>query len=393
MLQESNPRPAAQPAPASAEVLEGGAEGARSLKVLIVGQPVDGGVAVAVAQLAAAGVAAGHEVTVACPDPQLGNLADRIVAAGARHVAVFGRSRLPSVRDLRDLLVLRRLAKDHDVVHLHSSKAGAVGRLATRTLRTRPPIAFTPHAWSWLVGGKTAGLFRLVERALAGSADVVIAVSDDEAQQGARILGDKARLLRVIHNGVDRTHFTPDGPLAPREDSTPLIVCVGRLSRQKGQDVAIRALARLANPRAVLRLVGDGPDRPELAALADELGVADRVEFAGVKTDTAPELRAADVVIAPSRWDGLSLVLLEAMACGATVVATRVSGSEALEGAGVIIEPDDSSALAEAIDSLLAEPERCKQLGDDAHERSRSFDLASNLARNLGVWAELAARH
>ena len=109
-------------------------------------------------------------------------------------------------------------------------------------------------------------------------------------------------------------------------------------------------------------------------------------------SDTAPEFRSADIVVAPSRWDGLSLVLLEAMACGAAIVATNVSGSEVLEQVGVVVEPDDSAALAEAIDVLLDDVTTRQQLGLRARERSRLFDLETNLGLNLSLWSELAAQ-
>ena len=129
----------------------------------------------------------------------------------------------------------------------------------------------------------------------------------------------------MIANGVDVDRFTPDGPASSRTDR-PLITCVGRLTEAKGQAVLIRAFADLRDTDATLRLVGEGDAEQELRSLAVEAAVDDRIEWAG--NSAAPELeyRAADVVVVPSRWDGLSLVLLEAMACGAAIVATTVTG-------------------------------------------------------------------
>jgi glycosyltransferase involved in cell wall biosynthesis len=168
---------------------------------------------------------------------------------------------------------------------------------------------------------------------------------------------------------------------------------VGRFSEQKGQDVAIRAMALLRNPTARLRLVGDESQSgltEELQALAASLDVASRIEWRGRVADAAPELRAADVVIAPSRWEGMSLAFLEAMACGAAMVVSDVSGSEVVEGAGVIVPPDDPRALANAIDTLLGNGLRRVRLGEAARERSRSYDLESTMRGNLDLWSELA---
>ena len=134
-----------------------------------------------------------------------------------------------------------------------------------------------------------------------------------------------------------------------------MLVCVGRLTEAKGQALAIEALARMATPDARLRLVGDGEDEAMLREAAERAGVAGRVEFTGAVEDAAPHLRAADVVVVPSKWDAQSLVLLEAMACGAAVLATRVPGSSAVEDVGVIAQRRDPAEFAAEADALLAD--------------------------------------
>jgi glycosyltransferase involved in cell wall biosynthesis len=268
-----------------------------------------------------------------------------------------------------------------------------LGRVAALSLgrRRRPAVVVTAHYWSWLVGGRRAPLYRWIECRLARRCDSLVAVSEREAEEGRVVLGASAP-LRLIPNGVDRAHFSPDGDAADRDPDHPLLVCVGRLSPQKGQDVAIRALARMADRTARLRLVGaeSGPgERARLEALAESLGVADRIGWRGPVEDTAPEYRAADVVVAPSRWDGLSLALLEAMASGAAIVASDVNGSESLGDAGVIVPPDDPEALADGIDRLLEDADRRRRLGAAARTRSASFDLATTMQRNLDLWSGL----
>jgi glycosyltransferase involved in cell wall biosynthesis len=219
----------------------------------------------------------------------------------------------------------------------------------------------------------------------------LIAVSEAEATEGRAVLGSAAP-VKLIPNGVDREHFSPREDPADRETGAPLIVCVGRLSDQKGQDVAIEALARMRDRTARLRLVGaeSGPgERARLEELAASLAVADRIEWRGAVDDTAPEYRAADVVVAPSRWDGLSLALLEAMACGAAIVASDVNGSESLGDAGVIVPLGDPAALADGIDALLEDEPRGRRLGASARTRSASFDLATTMQQNLDLWSGL----
>ena len=249
----------------------------------------------------------------------------------------------------------------------------------------------TPHYWSWLVGGRPEGLYRWIERLLARRCDVIVAVSEREEAEGRSVLGPDARLL-LIPNGVDRAHFSPEGPSAGRDVDHALIVCVGRLSEQKGQDVAIRALALLSDRTARLRLVGGestAGHRRQLGELATSLGVAGRIEWRAPVDDTAPEYRAADLVIAPSRWEGMSLASLEALSCGSAMVATDVSGSEALGSAAVIVPREDPGALAGAIDVLLRDPGKRKALGLAARAQSRPYDVSVTMRRNLDLWADL----
>jgi len=361
--------------------------------VLLVSQPTIGGTAVHVRELAAAAVRAGWNVSVACPRD--GRLSGWAVEAGARWIEL-PMTRHPGWSDVRARRRLGRLMRGFDVVHLHSSKAGALGRLGGlgplgglgRRRSSSERVVFTPHAWSWNVGGPLAPLYRWVERRLASAADVIVAVSDEEADVGRRILGRRADHVRAIPNGVDLDHFRPE-----RRDraATPVVLCVGRLSRQKGQDVLVRALAKMRTP-ARLRLVGEDDERALVDSLAKSLGVEARVDVVGPVADTGPEYRNADVVVVPSRWDGLSLVLLEAMASGAAIVATRVAGAAALEGAGVIVPPEDPAAMADAIDELLADTTRCHELGGQARAVAEArFGLPDSMQQTLDLWTSLLA--
>ncbi len=359
-------------------------------RVLIVSQATVDGVAICVRDLIQAAVSNGYEPTVACPPG--GDLLTWAQQCQARWVRIDMR-RAPHPSDILAVLRIRRLVREHALVHLHSSKAGAVGRLALASLgRRRPPSVFTPHGWSWLVGGRLEPAYRLFERFMLPLTTAVVAVSAEERSHGLAVLGPRAARIRVIPNGVDVGRFRPDGPLAERPDG-PLVVSVGRLCHARGPDLAVAALALMRTPAARLRLVGDGEDRAALEMQVRALGLAARVELTGFRQDPAPDFRAADVVIVPSRYDGMALVLLEAMACGAAVVATRVAGSSALAGAGVLVAPEDPGALAGAVDALLADPDRRSQLGLAARQRAvERYSLRRSLDAILALWRDLGAR-
>jgi glycosyltransferase involved in cell wall biosynthesis len=149
----------------------------------------------------------------------------------------------------------------------------------------------------------------------------------------------------------------------------------------------------MRTPAVRLRIVGDGEDRAAIEKQIGALGLTGRVELVGFRPDPAPDVRAADVVLVPSRYDGMSLVLLEAMACGAAVVATRVPGSSALDGAGVLVPVEDPQALAQAVDALLADPDRRKALGLEARQRVvERYSLERSLDAILALWRDLGAR-
>lgn len=359
-------------------------------RILVVSQATVDGVAVCVRDLVKAAVQNGYEVTVACPSG--GDLATWIRERGAAWECIEMR-RSPHPQDILAVMRVRQLARTSDLVHLHSSKAGVVGRLAVASLGPqRPPCVFTPHGWSWLAGGSLAPAYRQIERIMFPLSSAVVAVSDEERSNGEKVLGPRASKIQVNPNGVDVSRFRPRGRVAERSGD-PLIVCVGRLCRARAPDVAVSALALMRTREARLRLVGMGEDWVAIENRVRDLGLVGRVEMVGFRPDPAPELRAADVVVVPSRYDGMALVLLEAMACGAAIVATQVPGSSVLEGVGQLVPVEDPRGLARAVDDLLADPDRRRLLGRAARRRvAELYSLESSLEGILGLWRTLGAR-
>ena len=360
------------------------------LSILHVSQPTDGGVAGYVADVVADQVARGWQVVVA--SPSWGDLGARIEAAGAKHVD-WTAGRAPGPGAFLDARRLARIVADvePDLVHLHSSKAGLAGRLA---LRGRLPTIFQPHAWSFeAVRGPIRAAALTWERR-AGPWGTILCVSEGERRRGEEhgIEGD----WRVILNGVDLDQW-PEASSAERDaarrslelEDAPTVVCVGRLCRQKGQDVLLEAWPEVAPrvPDAQLVLVGDGPDAKKLRRAAGE-----GVRLVGRRADVASWLAAADVVAQPSRWEGMSIGMLEAMATGRSIVASDVPGAgEALGGdAGALVPPEDPAALANALSERLLDPAKAAVEGRRARERvERSHDLRAMTAALAELYEEL----
>ncbi|WP_254705806.1 glycosyltransferase [Streptomyces vilmorinianum] len=361
-----------------------------SFAVLHAVQPGDGGVARVVVDLVRAQLGAGMRVAVACPPGT--PLAAAVQAEGAGLFAWrAGRDPGPRlVRETRDLARLIRTVRPA-LVHAHSAKAGLCARLA---LRGRIPTVYQPHAWSFeAVDGTVGALARRWERWAARWTRRIVCVSEAERRTGEEA-GVRAS-WSVIHNGVDVSRFTTEtaeNTAHVATDDGPTVVCVGRLCRQKGQDVLLAAWpAVLAQvPTARLVLVGDGPDGPRLRAAAPP-----SVRFTGAVDDTAPWYRAADLVVLPSRWEGMALAPLEAMASGRPVVVSDVDGARESLPPGheplCLVPPEDPAALAAAVGRLLGRPELRRSLGHEAHDHVLSrFDVRRTGAAVADVYRELA---
>jgi glycosyltransferase involved in cell wall biosynthesis len=263
--------------------------------------------------------------------------------------------------------------------HFPGSVAYLVSRLTGR------PFSMSAHAGSDLY--RTQAF--LPEKVRAARFTSACVRRNAEMLRG---LGGPEARVECVYHGVDLRRF--DGATR-RRDSDPLLLAVGRLAPAKGYDVAIRALAlppsRGPAPRLVV--VGDGPERPRLEALAREVGVGDRVSFVGElpQQELVGFYARAWLLLAPSRVlgngrrDGIPNVTVEAMAMGVPVLATLAGGlDEAVTPGetGALVPPDDPAALADALARLLADPAALDRMGERARLRARGeFDAEVNFGR------------
>ena len=269
--------------------------------------------------------------------------------------------------------IYRRIrAGRYDVVHTHISKAGILGRFAAR-LAGVPTVVHTYHGNATeLAGSKfTSRLYLHLERHAAQIAHTLVAVSNDVQNcLLAMGVGRKEQYV-VIPNGIDVSQYAAG---EARERPQPLTGCpivgtVSSLTPEKGVDVLLRAMSLLVDrfPNLQLYVVGDGPLRSQLEKEAKDLAIDARVYFAGIDNEVQSWLSSTDVFVLPSRSEGMGRVLQEAMACDVAVVASRVGGIPELvqDGiTGLLVEPDDPAALAQAIGELLEDDASRRQLAD-----------------------------
>jgi glycosyltransferase involved in cell wall biosynthesis len=357
----------------------------RRLHVLHVSVPTSGGVATVANGYVRDQVERGWNVTVACPSRGDLGYAVRETGATVRWWRADAHdSTLPGA-----VVRLNRIVNEigPDVVHLHSGKAGLVGRLV---VRNRIPTVFQPHAWSFLAprSGVQGASLRW-ERYAARWATELVCVSTTERQLGESLSIHAP--TTVVPNGVDLAEFRPAGVrdrIHARKllglDDVPIVLCVGALMVQKGQQdlLTVWPEVRARVPEAQLLLVGDGPDRRALERLAH--GV-EGVMFTGARTDVPLWMAASNVVVVPSRWEGMALVPLEAMACARSVVATDVNGvvDSVPPHAGAIVVLDDPVALVEALVARLEDPVLAEEEGWSGRSHVELHHDVATSAREL----------
>ena len=272
-----------------------------------------------------------------------------------------------------------------DLVHLNVTAASLFFELRTRACPLLVELQVAPTA--------EAGAGTALGSTLAEAACIAVN-SEAIACDVRRLAPASADRVRVLHRGLE----APADPLPPPVEP-PTIVCLGRVVRDKGFDVALAAFARVRDdfPDARLVIAGDGPERAGLIAEAERLGLGGAVELPGwVVPELVPELLArASVVAMPSRWrEAFGLVALQAALAARPVVASRVGGIPEIVAnglTGLLVEPDDPEALAAALSLLLADPPRAAALGRAGRERAlERFDPDAYVDAHDRLYASLA---
>lgn len=355
--------------------------------------PLIGGAEKVLNYLAAAMAAEGAEVTVATsrvpgaspesaassPVPVVRLPTSRLRFAGtALYMRSLGRW---LVRHQPDLIYASMLKHDAYVA------VGAGERLGVPVV-LRPEGAGATGDLAWQRWGRFGR--RIGERCKAASAVVAIspAIRDELVADGY----DPAK-VHDLPNGVP----VPEEPWqpAPPEVATKHAMYVGRLAPEKNLDVLIKswAIVERVRPQAHLTLIGEGPERPRLEGLIRSLGLGSCVDLAGAIDDPTSALRLADLFVLPSREEGMSVALLEAMALGLPVVATAIPGNRGLVADGEhgrLVPPGDPEAMASAILRRWSEPAEAQRMAEAARGRVvQDFSIEAMARSHLDLFARL----
>ncbi len=312
--------------------------------------------------------AAGHQLAILCDSTTGGEYEERLFA-DIRPKLALGLIRIPMNRAVTpsDFIALMRSAQAiyrwrPDIVHSHGAKGGAYARIIATAIGLfgpRPLRLYSPHGGSVHYDPAlfSSRLYFLFERVLERMTDRLIFVSQYEADGYRQKIGTPHCQTSVIYNGLREAEFEPVAANADAAD----FAYIGMMRDLKGPDVFLRALAILRdrhNRQCSAHFIGDGPDKPRYLEMIKDLGLEGQVAV----HDSMPARQAfamTNVVVVPSRAELMPYLVLEAAAAGKPLVATRVGGIPEIfaDEAGVLVEPDNAEALAEAMLSVFDDGE------------------------------------
>jgi glycosyltransferase involved in cell wall biosynthesis len=308
--------------------------------------------------------------------------------------------RAPGAADVRAFRELRALDRSggFNVVHAHSSKAGALVRSALPRARR---LVYTPHCFAFTFTSELSlperAAYRGVEQALIPRTGALVAVSGWEADIARRRLLGARRKVATIPNGTGPCAAAdPDPELRALAGGEPLAVFVSKLRPEKNPLALVRAAATLHAAGELpgrVAIVGEGELAPVVRDEIAACGAGEAVRWFPYGGSTAPYIAAADLLVVPSSWESLPITPLEAMACGVPVLATAVGGmpeAVAEDQTGWLVPAGDEGALATALRDLLGDRERLARAGAAARELvEERFRLDTMVDRVAALYLDL----
>jgi glycosyltransferase involved in cell wall biosynthesis len=286
---------------------------------------------------------------------------------------------------------IARLCKQHqvDLVHAHLTRSTICALLAHSICKT--PIIVHEHGPVYAKGA-IYNVYRSLLKMLRRRPAAVIANSKATARRLQERIGIAPEKITVIYNAIDLERFDPAAQDRDRARAQLGIAkgdfvagFLGRLQDFKGVDILIRAVGLLLRESRAYRLVivGDGPERAALEALAEQCGIADRVDFLGVRSDVEAVIPAFDVAVMPSRHEPFGIVLLELMRMKAPVISSGVDGMAELvshEETALVAQPNTPETLADCIRRLEGDAGLRARLAENGHAFTQQFGLATHIA-------------
>lgn len=295
------------------------------------------------------------------------------------------------------VLKLARLMRGYDIVHTHNSSPQLFVAMAslfshTNLVSTEHNTSNRKRNWKW---------YRPIESWMYGRYDHVICISRIAEEKLRKYMGgdwlvkssNRYKTITTINNGIDVNAIfkaTPCKELLDLKESRKSILMVAGFRKQKNQDTIIRALTLLDKEKYEVWFAGIGERMEEVKQLALSLDVNDRVRFLGLRTDIPNVLRAADVIVMSSHWEGLSLSNVEGMSAHKPFIASDVNGlKEVTKGYGLLFPHEDAKALAEEINRLASDETYYNEIAERCYNRALEFDISNTVSGYADVYENI----
>ena len=304
------------------------------------------------------------------------SLADRVIVLKMAH-------QINPSSDIKVEKALRRIIKQlkPDIVYAHSSKAGALARIADLGLKNK--VIYNPHGWAFNMqqSAKKKEMYKWVEKISAHFCDKIVCISDAERESALREKICKPSKLQVIYNGIDLEEIEKAASMSRAQLGIPedafVVGMVGRLSKQKAPDTFVKAakLIKEKIPNAFFLMVGDGELRGQVENLIHQYDLGSSFLITGWVDNPTAYMKIMDVGMLLSRWEGFGLVLPEYMACGVPIVATNVDAIPNIIKDGV-------NGMLVNKDSFVGVQKVCTGLKNDTELKDRIIASAKSMVRN-----------
>ena len=295
------------------------------------------------------------------------------------------------------VLKLARLMRGYDIIHTHNSSPQLFVAMAslfshTNLVSTEHNTSNRKRNWKW---------YRPIESWMYGRYDHVICISRIAEEKLRKYMGgdwlvkssNKYKSITTINNGIDVNTISEAEPckeLLDLKESRESILMVAGFRKQKNQDTIIRALTLLDKEKYEVWFAGIGERMEEVKQLAISLAVSDRVRFLGLRTDIPNVLRAADVIVMSSHWEGLSLSNVEGMSAHKPFIASDVNGlKEVTKGYGILFPHEDAKALAEEINRLASDEAYYNEIAERCYNRALEFDISNTVSGYADVYKKI----
>jgi glycosyltransferase involved in cell wall biosynthesis len=293
--------------------------------------------------------------------------------------------------------------ENYDLVHVHTPIAAFVTRYALKDVKKtrKTKIVYTAHGFHFYRGGDAVknAIFLSLEKLAGGWTDYLITINqEDETVAKKYHFLPSSRIYYTRGIGVD-TDYYASGKVAPEKllevrqhlnlsDSDTLLLSIAEFTPRKRHQDLLNALAKVANPQVHLALAGEGPIKPKMEELAQQLGIAKQVHFLGYRHDIPTLIQAANAVLLVSQQEGLPRSIMEAMCLNTPVIGSNIRGTKDLlaDGCGLLIDLGDINALAQAISQVVEDPDSLTLMAKKAQTKIASYDLKKIIQKYADIY-------